>query len=126
MTGLVESMNLRTTVLRDIDGRGRIDVELEPGAKQSYLDLLADNESNQEEELAVFELDEQGRLALLSSMGVDEKVLDFFPDMKDIANLDERKKAITIRDLASMSAGMDCSGLPDEKTVKARADLLAK
>ena len=44
-------------------------------------------------------------------------MISFFPEYT-IANLDARKKAITIRHLASMSAGMECSGLPDELTVK--------
>jgi CubicO group peptidase (beta-lactamase class C family) len=37
---------------------------------------------------------------------VDRRVLDFFPDRK-IANLDERKKAITIRHLLDMTSGID-------------------
>jgi len=39
--------------------------------------------------------------------GVDEKVLDFFPDMKDIANMDERKASIRLRDLLTMRSGTD-------------------
>ena len=39
--------------------------------------------------------------------GVDEKVLDFFPDMKDIANLDERKKAMRLEDILTMRTGTD-------------------
>lgn len=38
---------------------------------------------------------------------VDEKVLDFFPDMKDIANLDERKKAMRLEDILTMRTGTD-------------------
>jgi CubicO group peptidase (beta-lactamase class C family) len=37
--------------------------------------------------------------------GVDQKMLDFFPDRK-VANLDARKQAITIRDLLSESSGL--------------------
>ncbi len=37
--------------------------------------------------------------------GVDQKMLDFFPDRK-IANLDARKQAITIGDLLSMTSGL--------------------
>lgn len=37
--------------------------------------------------------------------GVDEKLLSFFPEYDDIANLDERKKSITIRHLLTMSSG---------------------
>ena len=39
--------------------------------------------------------------------GVDEKVLDFFPDMKGIANLDERKSAMRLRDILTMRTGTD-------------------
>ena len=39
--------------------------------------------------------------------GVEEKVLDFFPDMKDIANMDERKASIRLRDLLTMRSGTD-------------------
>jgi len=37
--------------------------------------------------------------------GLDEKVLTFFPEYEDIANVDENKKAITITDLLTMTAG---------------------
>ena len=37
--------------------------------------------------------------------GVDQKMLDFFPDRK-IDNLDARKQAITIGDLLSMTSGL--------------------
>ena len=39
--------------------------------------------------------------------GVDEKILDFFPDMEDIANMDERKANIRIKDLLTMRSGVD-------------------
>src|SRR5512139_3886095 len=39
--------------------------------------------------------------------GVDEKVLDFFPDLKGIANLDERKKAMRLEDILTMRSGTD-------------------
>jgi CubicO group peptidase (beta-lactamase class C family) len=39
--------------------------------------------------------------------GVDEKILDFFPDMEDIANMDERKASIRLRDLLTMRSGVD-------------------
>ena len=39
--------------------------------------------------------------------GVDEKVLDFFPDMVDIANMDERKASIRLKDLLTMRGGTD-------------------
>ena len=39
--------------------------------------------------------------------GVKEKVLDFFPHMKEIANLDERKRALTLEDILTMRTGTD-------------------
>ena len=39
--------------------------------------------------------------------GVDERILDFFPDMKDIANMDERKASIRLKDLLTMRSGTD-------------------
>ncbi len=38
---------------------------------------------------------------------VDEKILNFFPEMKDIANLDERKASIRLKDLLTMRSGTD-------------------
>lgn len=49
-------------------------------------------------------------------LSLDDRMVSFFPEYT-IANLDDRKKAITIGHLASMSAGMACSGLPDELSV---------
>jgi CubicO group peptidase (beta-lactamase class C family) len=39
--------------------------------------------------------------------GVDEKVLDFFPDMTGIANMDELKASIRLEDLLTMRSGTD-------------------
>jgi len=39
--------------------------------------------------------------------GVDEKVLDFFPDMKGIASMDERKAAMRLSDILTMRTGTD-------------------
>ena len=39
--------------------------------------------------------------------GVDEKVLDFFPGIKTIENMDERKAAMRLRDLLTMRSGTD-------------------
>jgi CubicO group peptidase (beta-lactamase class C family) len=39
--------------------------------------------------------------------GVDEKVLDFFPDAAGIENLDERKKSMMLQDLLTMRGGTD-------------------
>jgi CubicO group peptidase (beta-lactamase class C family) len=55
---------------------------------------------------------DQGKLHL------DDTMVSFFPDTT-IANPDERKNDITIRDLASMSSGFDCLYEPNEPTVQA-------
>jgi len=38
---------------------------------------------------------------------VDEKVLDFFPDVGDIQNMDDRKRSMTLKDLLTMRSGTD-------------------
>lgn len=38
---------------------------------------------------------------------IDQKVLEFFPEI-DVENLDDNKKAMTIRDLLTMTSGFDC------------------
>jgi len=45
---------------------------------------------------------EQGKIK-----SVDEKIVGFFPEFKNILNLDERKKAIRIKDLLTMRSGTD-------------------
>jgi CubicO group peptidase (beta-lactamase class C family) len=54
---------------------------------------------------------DQGKLTL------DDKMVSFFPD-RPIANLDGRKADITVRHLASMSSGLDCTAGQDELTLK--------
>jgi CubicO group peptidase (beta-lactamase class C family) len=44
---------------------------------------------------------DQGKLSL------DDKLVSFFPD-REIANLDARKEAITVRHLVTMSSGLEC------------------
>jgi len=39
--------------------------------------------------------------------GVEEKVLDFFPDIHDIQNMDDRKASMKFRDLLTMRSGTD-------------------
>ena len=55
---------------------------------------------------------DQGKISL------DDKLVSFFPD-RTIANLDARKNDITIRDLVSMTSGLDCVYEPNEPTVQA-------
>ncbi len=55
---------------------------------------------------------DQGKLRL------DAPVLSFFPD-RTIANRDARKERITVANLASMTAGLDCVAEPDEPTLGA-------
>jgi len=45
---------------------------------------------------------------------LDTKILDFFPDMDDIANMDERKAKIRLQDLLTMRSGTDYyAGTPE-------------
>jgi CubicO group peptidase (beta-lactamase class C family) len=46
--------------------------------------------------------------------GVDEKLLNFFPGYDDIANLDKRKKSITLKHVLTMSAGFTWEQHPDK------------
>ena len=39
--------------------------------------------------------------------GLQEKLLDFFPEYKSVAHFDERKKAITLENVLTMSAGFE-------------------
>jgi CubicO group peptidase (beta-lactamase class C family) len=54
---------------------------------------------------------DQGKLDL------NNKMVSFFPD-RSIANLDQRKGNITVRHLASMSSGLDCTAESDELTLQ--------
>src|SRR3990172_382657 len=53
---------------------------------------------------------DQGKLDL------DRPMLSFFPD-RAIANRDERKERITVRHLASLTAGLECDPVDDEPTL---------
>jgi len=57
---------------------------------------------------------EQGKIK-----GVQERALDFFPDIHEIQNMDERKAAIKLQDLLTMRSGTDYhegySGSPHDK-----------
>jgi CubicO group peptidase (beta-lactamase class C family) len=54
---------------------------------------------------------DQGKLSL------DDPMLSFFPE-RTVANRDARKEAITVRHLASMSSGLDCTSAGDEATLQ--------
>jgi CubicO group peptidase (beta-lactamase class C family) len=43
-----------------------------------------------------------------AKFGTDSKVLSLFPEYKDVANLDEKKRAMTVRDLLTMTSGLAC------------------
>ena len=47
---------------------------------------------------------------------LDQPMVSFFPG-REIANLDARKEAVTVADLASMTSGLDCTWQPDEPTL---------
>ncbi len=54
---------------------------------------------------------DQGKLSL------DDKMVSFFPDYS-IDYLNQRKQEITVRHLASMSSGLDCTAEEDERTLQ--------
>jgi CubicO group peptidase (beta-lactamase class C family) len=39
--------------------------------------------------------------------GVDERILDFFPELVDINNIDDRKRSMTLEDILTMRTGTD-------------------
>jgi CubicO group peptidase (beta-lactamase class C family) len=51
-------------------------------------------------------------------INLDDHLLSFFPT-ESIANQESRKDHITVRDLLSMTSGLDCVGLPSEATMQA-------
>ncbi|HMG33990.1 MAG TPA: serine hydrolase [Blastocatellia bacterium] len=66
----------------------------------------------------------QGKLA-----GVDEPILEFFPEYRHIKNLDERKSSLRIKDLLTMRTGFDWSeavyqGSPLQRLNDCRCDWL--
>lgn len=50
-------------------------------------------------------------------LDLNDTMVSFFPD-RPIANLDPRKESITVRHLASMSSGLDCTNEADESTLR--------
>jgi CubicO group peptidase (beta-lactamase class C family) len=59
--------------------------------------------------------------------GLDEKAVDFFPEYRRIRNLDERKQALSLRDLLTMRTGLDWSearyeGSPLQQLNECRCD----
>ena len=49
--------------------------------------------------------------------GVEQPVLDLFPG-QTIANVDENKKMLTVRDLLTMRSGFECTNVPTELTLQ--------
>jgi CubicO group peptidase (beta-lactamase class C family) len=67
---------------------------------------------------------DQGKIA-----SVDAKALDFFPDYRDFKNLDDRKRAVTLKSLLTMQSGIDFyeepyPGSPLEQLNNSRGDWL--
>lgn len=55
--------------------------------------------------------------------GLDTPVLKLFPD-RTVQNVDERKEALTVRDLLTMGAGMECSDMEAGFLVRGTGDLM--
>jgi len=53
--------------------------------------------------------------------GVDQPVLEFFPD-RTVANVDANKKAMTLEDLLTMRSGFECVNEPYEVTLEQMED----
>ena len=51
-------------------------------------------------------------------LSVDDALVSFFPE-RTIANRDARKDRITLRELAAMTSGFDCTGSEDDATLRA-------
>lgn len=51
------------------------------------------------------------------ALSLDDPMVSFFPDYT-IKKLDQHKQAITVRQLASMSSGLDCTADHDERTLQ--------
>jgi CubicO group peptidase (beta-lactamase class C family) len=50
-------------------------------------------------------------------LGLDDPMLSFFPGRR-VANRDAAKERVTVRHLASMSSGLECTAAGDEQTLK--------
>jgi CubicO group peptidase (beta-lactamase class C family) len=91
------------------NGRVFLDAYFYPYDGQSLHELASETKSVMTTLIAIAA--EQGRLDL------DDPMLKFFPGKK-IANLDARKQKITVRHLASMSSGLECTAAGDEQTLR--------
>ncbi len=57
-----------------------------------------------------------GKAVDRGKLKLDDPVLSFFPERK-IRNRDAAKERITVRHLAGMSSGLDCTSANDEQTL---------
>lgn len=91
------------------NGRLFLDAHFYPYDGQSLHELASVTKSVMTTLIAIAA--EQGKLDL------DDPMLKFFAG-REIANLDAKKEKITVRHLASMSSGLDCTSEGDEQTLK--------
>jgi CubicO group peptidase (beta-lactamase class C family) len=92
------------------DGSVLLDAYFYPYDGSTYHDLASVTKSLMTTLIGIAA--DQGKLDL------DAPMLSFFPD-RTIANRDTRKEHITVRHLASMTAGLDCDATGDENTLDA-------
>ena len=91
-----------------VDGQAILDASFYPYAGDEMHNLASVTKSVVTTLVAIAA--DQGKLDL------DQPMLDFFAD-RTIANLDDRKRRITVRHLAGMVSGLACVGEHDEPTL---------
>jgi CubicO group peptidase (beta-lactamase class C family) len=96
------------SVFLELDGQAFLDAAFYPYDGGEMHNLASVTKSVMTTLIAIAA--DQGRLAL------DQPMLDFVPD-RTIANLDERKRRITVRHLTGMVSGLACVGEHDEPTL---------
>jgi CubicO group peptidase (beta-lactamase class C family) len=90
-----------------------LDATFYPYSRASYHDIASVTKSVMTTLIGIAA--DQGKLNL------DQPAISFFPT-RTIANMDARKQHITVRNLVSMSSGLDCTAADGEKTLEEMKD----